>query len=40
VIFAEKVLPHGERTAPAVGLGLIALGLMVAGAAVRLPGHA
>ena len=29
VIFAEKVLPHGERTSAAVGLGLIALGLIV-----------
>jgi predicted metal-binding membrane protein len=40
VTFAEKVLPHGERTSAAVGLGLIALGLIVAGAGVRLPGHA
>ena len=40
VLFAEKVLPHGERTSGAVGLGLIALGLVVAGAALQLPGHA
>src|SRR5262249_4852764 len=33
VVFAEKVLPHGERTSVAVGLGLITLGLVVAGTA-------
>ena len=38
VIFAEKVLPHGERTSAAVGLGLITLGVIVAGAALPLPG--
>ena len=40
VVFAEKVLPHGERTSVAVGLGLITLGLVVAGTALQLPGHA
>ena len=30
VVFAEKVLPHGWRTARLVGVGLIALGFAVA----------
>jgi predicted metal-binding membrane protein len=40
VIFAEKVLPNGPRTSAAVGVGLIALGLLVASGAVQLPWHA
>ncbi len=34
VIFAEKVIPRGTRTSVAVGLGLIALGLLVAAGAL------
>ncbi len=34
VIFAEKVIPHGTRISLAVGLGLIALGLLVAAGAL------
>jgi predicted metal-binding membrane protein len=34
VVFAEKVLPHGRRTAAAVGVALIALGLLVADGAL------
>jgi predicted metal-binding membrane protein len=36
VVFAEKALPHGTRSA--VALGLIALGLLVGTGAVRLEG--
>jgi len=37
VIFAEKVLPHGPRTAAAVGVAFVALGVMVASGAVSMP---
>ena len=30
VIFAEKVLPHGERVTRLVAVGLVALGLWIA----------
>ena len=36
VVFAEKALPHGPRSA--VALGLIALGLLVGAGAVQLGG--
>ncbi len=35
-IFAEKALLHGKRTSAAVALGLVALGLIVAGAVLPL----
>jgi predicted metal-binding membrane protein len=38
VVFAEKVLPFGQRTALAVGVGFIAVGGLVASGLVRLPG--
>jgi predicted metal-binding membrane protein len=38
VVFAEKVLPHGQRTAIAVGLAFIALGVLVAAGVTSLPG--
>ena len=38
VVFAEKVLPHGPRISVAVGLGLIALGLLVGSGVVQLGG--
>ena len=37
VIFAEKVVPHGQRTAAAVGLVLVALGVLVAAGSTALP---
>lgn len=37
VVFAEKVLPQGRRAAAAVGVALIALGLLVAGGTVSMP---
>jgi predicted metal-binding membrane protein len=40
VVFAEKVFPYGRRISDAVGLALIALGLLVASGALQLPGHA
>jgi predicted metal-binding membrane protein len=36
VVFAEKVFPQGARTSAAVGVGFIALGLLVASGAVQL----
>jgi predicted metal-binding membrane protein len=40
VIFAEKVLPRGERTAAAVGILLVALGALVAAGAIVMPWQA
>jgi predicted metal-binding membrane protein len=37
LVFVEKVLPQGRRAAPAIGVALIALGLMVASGAVPMP---
>jgi predicted metal-binding membrane protein len=37
-IFAEKILPHGPRLAPAFAVALVALGLLVAGAPASVPG--
>jgi predicted metal-binding membrane protein len=34
VVFGEKVLPHGQHTATAIGVVLATLGVMVAGAGV------
>jgi len=38
VIFAEKVLPHGPRFAPAVAVGLVVLGIWVAASPGTVPG--
>ena len=38
VIFAEKVLPYGERFARAVSVGLVALGIWIALAPSSVPG--
>jgi len=38
VIFAEKVLPHGPRFAPAVGVALVVLGIWVAASPGTVPG--
>jgi predicted metal-binding membrane protein len=38
VIFAEKVVPHGESVARAVALALVALGLWIAIAPGSVPG--
>ena len=38
VIFAEKVLPPGPRLAPAVAVGLVALGIWVAVSPATVPG--
>ena len=38
VIFAEKVLPHGTRTSAVVGVGLIALGLLMGAGLLQPPG--
>jgi predicted metal-binding membrane protein len=40
VVFAEKVFPHGARISAAVGLGLIALGLLIASGTLQLPWRA
>jgi predicted metal-binding membrane protein len=40
VVFAEKVVPHGPRTSAVVGVGLVAVGLLVASDAVQLPWRA
>jgi predicted metal-binding membrane protein len=37
VVFAEKVLPRGERSATAVGIAFLALGLLVATGVVAMP---
>ena len=37
VVFAEKVVPHGRRTAGVVGLLLVVLGVLVAAGATGLP---
>jgi predicted metal-binding membrane protein len=34
IVFAEKVLPHGQRISTAIGVALIAVGLVVAGSRV------
>ena len=38
MIFAEKVLPHGPRLAPAVAVALVALGIWVAVSPATVPG--
>ncbi len=38
IVFAEKVLPGGERTTRAVAVGLLALGLWIAFAPASVPG--
>ena len=38
VVFAEKVLPWGRRSAFGVGAALLVLGLLVAGGMVAMPG--
>jgi len=38
VIFAEKVLPYGERFTKAVAVGLVALGIWIAAAPSSVPG--
>jgi len=40
VVFAEKVIPFGLRISAAVGLALIALGLLIASGALQLPWRA
>ena len=37
VVFAEKVLPLGRRTAHVVGIAFLVLGVMVASGAANLP---
>jgi predicted metal-binding membrane protein len=37
LVFVEKVLPHGWRAAPVIGVALMVLGLMVASGAVPMP---
>jgi len=37
VVFAEKVLPRGERSSKAVGIAFLALGLLVATGVVAMP---
>ncbi len=37
VVFAEKVLPQGRRTAQAVGVAFLVLGALVAAGATGLP---
>ena len=37
VVFAEKVLPGGRRAAQAVGVAFLALGVLVASGALRMP---
>jgi predicted metal-binding membrane protein len=36
-VFVEKVLPQGGRTAAAIGIGLVVLGLLVASGSVSMP---
>ena len=38
VIFAEKVLPHGERLTRVIGVAFVALGLWIAIAPDTVPG--
>jgi predicted metal-binding membrane protein len=40
VVFAEKVIPFGVRISAVVGVGLIALGLLIASGALQLPWRA
>jgi predicted metal-binding membrane protein len=40
VVFSEKVFPFGVRISAAVGLALVALGLLVAAGALQLPSRA
>ncbi|MBA2521058.1 MAG: DUF2182 domain-containing protein [Chloroflexia bacterium] len=37
VVFAEKALPHGQRTAVAVGLTFVALGVLIATGTMGMP---
>lgn len=37
VIFAEKVIPHGQRTAVALGIALMVLGVLVATGSMAMP---
>ena len=37
VVFAEKVFPYGVRISAAVGMALIAIGLLIASGALQLP---
>jgi predicted metal-binding membrane protein len=37
IVFAEKVFPHGERAAVAIGVGFILLGAIVATGAAAMP---
>jgi predicted metal-binding membrane protein len=40
LVFAEKVFPYGVRISAAVGLALIAIGLLIASGALQLPWRA
>jgi predicted metal-binding membrane protein len=40
VVFAEKVFPYGVRISAAVGVALIAIGLLIASSALQLPWRA
>jgi predicted metal-binding membrane protein len=40
VVFAEKVFPYGVRISAAVGVALIAIGLLIASGALQLPWRA
>jgi predicted metal-binding membrane protein len=40
VVFAEKVLPYGVRISAAVGVALVAIGLLIASGALQLPSRA
>jgi predicted metal-binding membrane protein len=40
VVFAEKVFPYGVRISGAVGVALIAIGLLIASGALQLPWRA
>jgi predicted metal-binding membrane protein len=37
VVFAEKVLPGGQRTSHVVGVAFLVLGVVVAGGGLRFP---
>jgi hypothetical protein len=37
IVFVEKLLPHGRRSAAVIGIALVALGLLVAAGAVPMP---
>jgi predicted metal-binding membrane protein len=37
VVFAEKVLPGGQRTSQGVGVALLLLGVVVASGVLRFP---